>query len=151
MFPHSVIACELCQLLADRFIGLGVSIPIPLRKKGELLAKEHRIALDQSRLEAAAIKLRIQYEVENARAEATNLQQRLEQYQENVVQLANDQLEETQRAYQNGQLSLVSLLRAQDLLLRLEKSYLDTLEDYARARLKLDLARIDIPELQGAN
>lgn len=137
---------EPAGLGTDRFLGVGISIPLPLKKKGNLLAREHHIARDQSRLKAAAIKLQVESDIENARNEALNLRSQLVDYRQNVVQLALTQLDETQRAYQNGQLSLVSLLRAQEQLLRLERGYLDRLEAFARARLRLQLARIDLPE-----
>ena len=132
----------------DRFIGVGVSIPLPFRKKGDLHARQARLERDQSNLKAAAIKLRIQYDVEHARHETSDLQKRLVQYQDEVIELANEQLEATSRAYQNGQIGLVSLLRAQEQLLRIERRHLDTQEAYARSRLKLEQARIDLPQLQ---
>ncbi len=134
----------------ERFVGVGFSIPVPLRKKGDLHAKEARIERDQSNLKAAAIKLRIQHEIEHAQHEASDLRKRIADYRDNVIKLANEQLEATKLAYQNGQVSLVSLLRAQEQLLRIERRQLDTQESFARAKLSLERARIDLPQLQKA-
>lgn len=135
----------------DRFIGVGLSIPLPFRKKGDLHAKEARIQRDQSNLKAAAIKLRVQHDVEHARHEASDLKERIAQYRDQVIELANEQLEATSLAYQNGQISLVSLMRAQEQLLRIERRHLDSEEAFARALLKLERARIDLPQLQNAS
>ena len=132
----------------DRFIGVGFSIPIPFRKKGDLHANEARIERDQSNLKAAAIKQRVQHDVEHARHEAADFQKRTIEYRDNVIKLANEQLEATSTAYQNGQISLVSLLRAQEQLLRIERRHLDNQEAFARARLELEQARIELPQLQ---
>jgi cobalt-zinc-cadmium efflux system outer membrane protein len=136
---------------SDRFIGVGFSIPIPFRKKGDLRANEIRIERDQSNLKAAAVKQRIQHDIEHARHEAADFQKRTIEYRDNVIKLANEQLEATSAAYQKGQISLVSLLRAQEQLLRIERRHLDNQEAFARARLELERARIDLPQFQSAN
>jgi outer membrane protein TolC len=102
-------------------------------------------------LKAAAVKQRIQHDIEHARHEAADFQKRTIEYRDNVIKLANEQLEATSAAYQKGQISLVSLLRAQEQLLRIERRHLDNQEAFARARLELERARIDLPQFQSAN
>ena len=131
----------------DRFIGVGLSIPLPLRKKGELRAREQRIARDQSHMKAAAIKLRVQHEIEHARHEMDDLRKSIHRYRKEVIELAEQQLEETQTAHQKGQISFVTLMDVQRQLLEIEHNHLDTLEFFARARQKLEIALMKSPGL----
>jgi outer membrane protein TolC len=131
----------------DRFIGVGLSIPLPLRKKGELRAREQRIARDQSHRKAAAIKLRVQHEIEHAHHEMDDLRKSIHSYRKEVIELAEQQLEETQAAHQKGQVSFVTLMDVQRQLLEIEHNHLDTLESFARARQKLEIALLESPGL----
>lgn len=133
---------------SDELIGVSLSVPLPIRKKGDLLAREKRIQREQSRLGAAAIKFRIQNDIEHARHEATILRTRMEAYETEVLALADDQLDQTRAAYRSGQTDMLALHRAQEQRLRLQSGYLDLREEYARALLELELARIDISALQ---
>lgn len=131
----------------DRFIGVGLWIPLPLRKKGELQAREQRIARHQSHMKAAAIKLRVQHEIEHARHEMDDLRKSIHRYRKEVIELAEQQLEETQTAHKKGQISFVALMEVQRQLLEVEHSYLDTLESFARVRQKLEIALLKSPGL----
>jgi cobalt-zinc-cadmium efflux system outer membrane protein len=131
----------------DRFIGVGLWIPLPLRKKGELQAREQRIARHQSHMKAAAIKLRVQHEIEHARHEMDDLRKSIHRYRKEVVELAEQQLEETQTAHKKGQISFVALMEVQRQLLEVEHSHLDTLESFAQVRQKLEIALLKSPGL----
>lgn len=131
----------------DRFVGVGISIPIPLRKHGDLKAREKLVDRDRSRLEAAAIKLAVENEIEHALHETVQFRQRIESYQSEVLALAQSQLSQVRDAQQRGQLSYRELLQAELQTLRLEEQRIHLLESYAEARLELELARVDLPEL----
>lgn len=133
---------------SDQVLGLSFSLPLLLRKKGDLAARERFAQREQSRLSAAAARFRIQNEIEHARHEAHITQERMQAYQSEVLDFAQTQLEQTQLAYQNGQVDPLALHRAQQQLLSLKNGYLDLYEQYAHALLELELARLDIPELQ---
>ncbi len=133
---------------SDRSLGVGVSIPLPLRKKGTLRAREQRVARDQAYQHAAAAKLRILHEAEHARHEAEDLKKSARVFEENVIRLAKAQMTEMQSAYRDGQISFVALMRSQSQLLELEHDYLDTIESFARARLKLEFALLFGPGLE---
>lgn len=131
----------------DRFIGVGLWIPLPLRKKGEFQAREQRIARHQSHMKAAAIKLRVQNEIEHARHEMDDLRKSIHSYRKEVIELAEQQLEETQTAHQKGQISFVTLMDIQRRLLEFEHHHLDTLESFARVRQKLEITLLKSPGL----
>jgi len=131
----------------DRFIGVGLSIPLPLRKKGDLRVREQRIARDQSHRKAAAIKLRVQHEIEHARHEMEDLRKSIHSYRKEVIELAEQQLEETQAAHQKGLVSFVTLMDVQRQLLEIEHKHLDTLESFAQVRQKLEIALLKSPGL----
>lgn len=132
---------------SDQTLGVSFSIPLPYKKRGVLLAQEKIALRDQSRLTASAIRFRIQNDIEHARHEASITQSRMEAYRSEVIDLAQEQLTQTQLAYQNGHVGMLTLLRAQEQRLGLENGYLELYEQYAHALLELELARIDIPEL----
>jgi len=131
----------------DRSVGVGFSIPLPLRKEGSLRAQEMRIARDQSNQQAAAIRLEVLHEIEHARHEAEDLIKSIRAYRAEVIELAEEQVEEIAKAHQNGQISFLELVNAQHQLMEIEHEYLDTLESYARARLKLETALLITPGL----
>ncbi|EDY80778.1 outer membrane efflux protein [Verrucomicrobiia bacterium DG1235] len=133
---------------SDHILGVSFSIPLPLRKKGDLSAHEHRLSRDQSRLNAAAIRFRIQNEIEHARHEATITRSRMEDYRSSVILFAAEQLDQLRQAYQNGQTDMLTLLRAQQQRVSLENGYLEIYEEFAHALVELELARVDIAELQ---
>ena len=94
-----------------------------------------------------AFELRIENEVESAKSEAERLYSALHYYANEVLVLAEQNFEATSKAYTNGQIGLLSVLKAQDQRLQLESNYLETLYDYEVAKLKLNYARVDEPVL----
>ncbi|MDQ8205230.1 TolC family protein [Pelagicoccus sp. SDUM812003] len=131
----------------DRFLGVGVTIPLPLRKKGDLKALEKQALRDRSRQEIVAIKLRIENDIEHARHEALAYRDRLRSYQSEVLELSQRQLESEREAHRRGQISYLELLQSELDALKLEENRVHLLDAYADARLELTLARVDLPEL----
>lgn len=130
---------------SDQLLGLSLSIPLPLKRKGDIRAKEKYLARDQSRLSAAAIRFRIENDVEHAHHEAEISLQRMQAYETEILRFAESQYQETQAAYRAGQVDMLTLLRSQEKRISLEKGYLELYELYAHAILELELARLDIP------
>ncbi|MBK1879930.1 TolC family protein [Pelagicoccus mobilis] len=130
---------------SDHVLGISVSIPLPAGKKADLLSLESRQEKDQARLAAAAIRFRIENDIEHAKHEAEISQRRMSEYSEQVIEFADQQLQEMQTAYQTGQLDMLSLLRAQEQRVSLENGYLELYEENAHARLELQLARFELP------
>ncbi len=131
----------------DRLLGISISVPLPLRKKGQLLAAEHRAEQEQARLQARALAFSIENEVEHARHEAQISRESLSRYEAEVLRFADEQLDRLQQAYRSGQVDMLALLRAQQQRIQLENGYLELFEQYLRALLELELARLDFPQL----
>src|SRR5690606_36979359 len=98
-----------------------------------------------TRLESAAIRFRIQNDIEHARHEATILKRRMDAFDAEALQVAEAQSERALEAFGAGQVELYAALRAQERRRSLRESYLDLRDEYARALLELELARNDIP------
>lgn len=130
---------------SDHLLGISVTIPLPSKKRADLLSLESRQEKDQARLAAAAIRFRIENDIEHAKHEAEISQQRMREYQQAVIAFAEQQLQEMKAAYQAGQLDMLTLLRAQEQRVSLENGYLELYEENAHARLELQLARNEYP------
>jgi outer membrane protein TolC len=76
-----------------------------------------------------------------------DLRKSIHRYRKEVIELAEQQLEETQTAHKKGQISFVALMEVQRQLLEVEHSHLDTLESFARVRQKLEIALLKSPGL----
>src|SRR5690606_25601524 len=98
---------------SDELVGVSLSVPLPIRRKGDLLAREQRVRREQTRMESAAIKFRIQNDIEHARHEATILKRRMDAFDAEALQAATAQAERAREAHAAGQAELAALLRAQ--------------------------------------
>ncbi len=133
---------------SDKLLGLSLSIPLPLNKNGDRLARVEIQKRDQSRQAAAALRFLIENEVEHARHEASLFKESMSSYQSEVLRKAEAHWLEVRQAYQEGQINMLTLMHAQAQRLRLENRYLELYGKYAHALLELQLARIDIPPFQ---
>ncbi|MEM9157623.1 MAG: TolC family protein [Verrucomicrobiota bacterium] len=128
----------------DRFLGIALSIPIPLQKKGYRLGREKLLEKAHQAKLAEALELQIQNDVHNARRETIHSQELLERFEQNLLPPAQKNYADINDAYQKGHVSLTEVLQAHQRNIRLEEQHIEILEEYARAHLALQIARIDL-------
>jgi len=97
----------------DRLVGLKLSVPIPLfdRKRGDLMSAQSRLRRAES--ERAALKARIARDVRVASARIVSAETRLEHFTNDVVPLAESNLDLTRQAYEQGFAGILQILEAQ--------------------------------------
>lgn len=121
----------------DRFLGVSVSIPLPVRKRYEPATRE-RVAKQsqlQSELEASSLELRNAAAAQKLKAE--KLYQQARRYEENVTHLVERNLEQMNSAYGAGLANLNELFRAQEQRLKIQSAHLTMAHDYQQALVEL--------------
>lgn len=127
----------------DRFVGMKVSVPIPLfdRKQGELMSARSRQRRAESQL--AALKARIARDVQVAATRIASAEARLEHFVNDVVPLAKSNLDLTRQAYEQGFAGILQILEAQ-------RRFSDTQLGYLTAQYEHRLAIADLEREVGA-
>ncbi len=114
----------------NTFLGIGFSIPLPLRKRNQEAVEVAGINIDASVRKGDAKKFVIENEL------ATVLQVRAAAWKlasEAVgkdARLANENFEAFKTAYQNGQVGIIQVQRAQEQLIKLETTALELQRKY---------------------
>lgn len=131
----------------NTFAGLGVSIPLPLRDRNQEGIEQARIDLEQAGREVEAARFRIRGECEEAFRKRADAWKLAREASGEILALARKNLEEFQKAYQQGQASLIQVQRAQEQLLELRTGALEFLADYHRAAAEVRHATGSYPGL----
>ena len=124
----------------DRFFGVSVSIPLPVRNRYEPKLKES--VAKQGRLQAAlqATSLDLRTRAESLRQQALNLYEQARHYETNITQLVEDNLEKLNAAYGAGQVSLNELFRSQERRVKIQSAHLTMVHDYRQALAEWEAA-----------
>lgn len=117
----------------DRFIGVSVSIPLPVRNYYDPMVKENvsRRSRLQAELEAVSIELRNQIDALSEQARSLFVQAR--HYETHITGLVDENLQELNAAYGAGLISLNELFRSQEQRLKIQSAYLTMVHDYQQA------------------
>lgn len=129
----------------NHFGGLGISIPLPLRKSngGELAAAE--IAINRAKTMREALAYTIGSEVDSALEARFNAHRLASDARGELLADARGLLEETTAAHRSGLASFLQVQQAQAQLLELETGAVRLLEDYLLADARVRLVCADYP------
>ncbi len=124
----------------DQFVGLKLSIPLPLfdGKQGrilETLAKE-----DRARRTAEALKLQISQELADALNRMKTLASLLESYSPGILKQAESNVKLVEDGYRRGLTSIVEVIQSRQQFAEFKSSYIDTLAEYQRSIIDLEIA-----------
>lgn len=124
----------------DQFVGLKLSIPLPLfdGKQGrilETLAKE-----DRAQKTAEALKLHISQELADALNRVKSLASLLESYSPDILKRAENNVKLVENGYRRGLTSIVEVIQSRQQFAELKSSYIDMLAEYQRAMIDLEIA-----------
>ena len=124
----------------DQFVGLKLSIPLPLfdRKQGRL--RETLAAEERSRKTVEALTLQIEQELADALNRVQTLAPLLESYQTGILQKAEENVKLVENGYRQGLTSIVEAIQSRQQFAELKSTYIDTLREYALARIDLEIA-----------
>ena len=119
----------------NRFLGVGVSIPLPLKK--ERLTDEPTAGLGQAEDQSRALALKIENEVAAAAEVRDELLKLARETAGEMLALAEENLDAIAAAYANGQIELVKYQRAQEQLLEARLGALNSRAAYHAAEADL--------------
>lgn len=122
----------------DRFVGVGVSLPIPLfdRKRGEIAqawARRKRASLELSLRRAV-----IEKEIVNAATRVEVAQRTFKRFRDGILPLAEDHFQLTQRAYAQGQAGILDVMEAQRRFSEARLGNLQALYEYNLALTEIE-------------
>ena len=124
----------------ERSLGLGFSLPLPLRDKQQGALQASLASQAQANALLHAVGARILSEIEIAQHALEEHARLAQEYRSQVLELAEENLRSTQTAYYNGQVSLTEVLRAQESQTSLKFEYIEMLHDYHLAVAQLQRA-----------
>ncbi|MEZ5301347.1 MAG: TolC family protein [Verrucomicrobiales bacterium] len=124
----------------EGFLGLRVSIPLPLWNKNEGGIKEAEARAARARAEASALAAEIRGESAAARDEMAAQAKLAGNASAELLGLARAQVEKSEAAYRSGLADLTDTLRARDQLLAIETGRLEALREYHLARVRYEAA-----------
>lgn len=124
----------------DNFIGLSVSIPLPLWNRNQGRVSEALASRERAEAELGALALRIATEVQSAENRMRRLLGILRQYREESIKLAEENIALLQKGYAEGLVNITAVIQAQQQLTDLRQAYLDALGEFIRARTDWETA-----------
>ena len=119
----------------DRYLGVGVSIPLPLMDRNNGAIEASRAQQRQMKYELDYVGSKLRSTAKIQRERALNLYTQAQDYQTNLTQLVNKNVADMNTAYSAGQISLTELFRAQEQALKIQSTHIEMLHDYEQAMI----------------
>ena len=127
-------------LTRNGFLGLRFSLPLPLWNKNEGEVQEKSASAQRAVMETKALASEIENEAAAARSEMEAHARLAAETRDKLLPLVVQQADRLQKAYEQGQTDLLTVLRVREQNLALEASILDSLRDYHLARIRFESA-----------
>lgn len=124
----------------DNFIGVSLSIPLPLWNKNQGRVSEAQATEQRARAELSALELRIRAEAQSAENRIRRRRAILDQYRTESVKLAEDNLALLQRGYADGLVGITAVIQAQQQLTELRQASLEAVAQLTRALTEWEAA-----------
>jgi cobalt-zinc-cadmium efflux system outer membrane protein len=121
----------------NRALSVNLTIPLPILNGNQGKIMEAGVTGTQALAKMQALKLTIQTEVASNYAQLQTLQKALQQSQFATLKLRSRNVNLARNAYRNGQISLLEVLQIQRQQNDLQVAYLNMLEKYLQALVKL--------------
>jgi cobalt-zinc-cadmium efflux system outer membrane protein len=121
----------------NTFLGIGVSIPLPLRQRNQEGIAQANINREAASRELEAVQFQIRSELAEAYQQSRDAWGLARETGGEVMDLAEQNLTEFRQAYAQGQASLIEVQRAQEQILELRKASLDALSAWHQAEAKV--------------
>ena len=132
----------------DNFLGVGVSIPLPLWNRNQGRISEAQATRLRAEAELSALDLRIATEAQTAENKMHRLLGILRQYREESIKLAEKNIGLLQKGYADGLVGITGVIQAQQQLTELRRSELEALADFFRAKTEWETATASSPFLK---
>ncbi len=129
----------------DQFLGLSVSIPLPLWNRNQGNVAVAQATQQRAEAELRALDLRIATEVRTAEERLRRLADILRQYREESLKLSEQNVALTQKGYSDGLVGIVAVIQAQQQFIDLRLNYLAALAEFERALTDWQTATATLP------
>lgn len=127
----------------ERFLGVGVSIPLPLNDKNLGKIEAGRLREKRLNYETGDLRLRLQNEAESLRLKAEMTYQQVKEYNESAVSLVEQNLEDINRAYAAGQVDLGEVFRVQEQRLEIRTAQVELWHELKQLLIRWHAATAD--------
>lgn len=124
----------------DNFIGLSVSIPLPLWNRNQGRITEARATQQRAEAELKALELRIATETQTGENQMRRWLGILRQYREESIKLAEENIGLLQKGYADGLVNITAVIQAQQQLTELRQNSLEALGEFIRAKTEWETA-----------
>ncbi|MEM9282976.1 MAG: TolC family protein [Verrucomicrobiota bacterium] len=131
----------------NTFAGVGFSLPLPLRKRNQDGIAQARIDQESADKELAAARFRIGNELEDASFTRLDRWELAREASGEILQLAQQNLDDFRTAYEQGQAGLLSVQQAQEQVLEIRTASISFVADYHRAAAQWRLVTASYPGL----
>ena len=130
-------------------LGPSLEIPIPLFDQSQALIASTAARLRASEHRVAALAVQIRADVRRVRTRLEAARQRAAYYEQVLLPLENDIVEQTMRQYNAMQIGPIQLVQAKRAQIDVGRRYVETLSEYWTARTELERAvggELPLPE-----
>ncbi|MCB1065381.1 MAG: TolC family protein [Verrucomicrobiae bacterium] len=134
----------------NSFLGVGISIPLPIRQRNQVGIEKSLIDREAAERSVDAIRFHIRSEYEEAFQHRLANWKLASEASGDVLSLAEGNFAEFQKAYQQGQASLLQVQRAQEQQLELETAAIQSIANYYRSDAQLRFVTGAYPILRTA-
>lgn len=129
----------------DNFLGVGVSIPLPLWNRNQGRISEAQATQERAEAELKALDLRIATETQTTENQMRRWIGILHQYREESIKLAEENIVLLQKGYGDGLVNITAVIQAQQQLTDLRQSYLEALGGFEQALTDWQTATASFP------
>jgi cobalt-zinc-cadmium efflux system outer membrane protein len=114
----------------DSFVGVRLSIPLPLWNQNEGKLAEAQARGSRARIELDSYDTRLRAEAETSRTKLLSLQSVLRRFETQSLKLARENVDTLRKSYADGLVGISGILQAQQQLAELQQSYVDTRTEF---------------------
>jgi len=148
--PGSGAPLGTARVQPDQFLGLKLTIPLPLWNRNQGRIAEARSSRNRAGARLAAEELKTKREIETAFFEVKRMEEVVRTYREQILKLTDRNIKLVRRGYGEGLVGISEVLQAQSQFTTLRQAYYDALGDLWRARVDLETAGAANPLLPPA-
>ncbi|MCH6256155.1 TolC family protein [Puniceicoccaceae bacterium K14] len=117
----------------DSALGLGVSIPLPRKRYAEGAMKEEIAYKKQIQLELESTEFELKIRASALKQKMERIATQVEQHETEIIELADQNLEDVNTAYEQGRASANDVFRAKEQRLEIESEHLKHLYELNHA------------------
>jgi cobalt-zinc-cadmium efflux system outer membrane protein len=124
----------------DEFVGVSVSVPLPVFDRKQGLVRASGLAVERSRKEAEALQFEIAHELADARNRIQANQPFVSTFSTGLLHKAEANARLVEQGFSQGQLDFIEVIQARQQLAELHSSYIDMLQAYHLAVIDFEAA-----------